>query len=534
MSSQARLDELYDRAAGLRAEERASFVAAVAAEDAELGRRLTQRLTMGSGRGAGRSAEVRELFADREPAAAMAGRRVGAYRVVRSLGRGGMGEVFLAARADGEFEGQVAVKVVRPGGGEDLLQRFRAERQTLANLKHRNIARLLDAGTTDEGAPYLVMEYVAGAPIDAYCDERGLGVEERLRLFLDVCTAVQHAHRNLVVHRDLKPDNILVSAQGEVKLLDFGIAKLLPGAASEELATETRTGHAMMSLFYASPEQVAGGPITTATDVYALGVLLYRLLAGRHPYLEGTDSLIDALRAVSEEVPRPPSQEVREPLAGETAERLRRRLAGDLDTIALEALRKEPERRYPSVERLAEDIQRHLDGLPVRARRDTLSYRASKFLRRHKLGVIAATLVLLSLVAGISATLWQARIAQRRAEDVRALAGALIFDVDDLIRDLPGSTPARQQIVSRALAYLDRMAAESGDDPQLRRELALAYQRVGNIQGNPNVSNLGDTQGALESYRKALALAEDVHRRLPGDADAARSLAVVHEKLADV
>ncbi len=466
-------------------------------------------------------------------AADLAGRRLGAYRILRSLGRGGMGEVFLGERADGAFEGRVAIKLVRPEGSEDTLLRFQAERQTLANLEHPNIARLLDAGSTADGRPYLVMEHVDGVRIDRYCDDLQLGVEERLRIFLDVCEAVQHAHRNLIVHRDLKPDNILVSAQGDAKLLDFGIAKLLPGAASAEVAVETLTGKAAMSLHYASPEQLVGEPITTATDVHALGLLLFQLLTGRHPYAQPEESAVATVHAVLHREAEPPSQVVTEPFAGLPLERLRRRLDGDLDVITLMAMRKEPERRYPSVERLAEDVRRHLDGRPVKARPDTLGYRTAKFLRRHKLGVGATAMILLSLLGGMSATLWQARIAEQRAADVRALAGSLIFEVDDLIRDLPGSTPARQQIVTRALTYLDRLAAESADDPELRRELALAYQRVGNIQGNPNTSNLGDTQGALSSYRKALDLAEEVVRSDPADSNAVRSLAVIHEKLAD-
>jgi non-specific serine/threonine protein kinase/serine/threonine-protein kinase len=535
MPPERELDDLVRTAVGLDEEERASLLAAVAAEDSELGRQLFQEVTValgpsgsgsaGSG-GAGRPARG-------VPAVDLAGQRLGAYRVLRSLGRGGMGEVFLAERADGEFEGRVALKVVRPGGGEDVLHRFRAERQTLANLEHPNIARLLDAGSTDEGRPYLVMEHVDGVRIDRYCDERGLGIDERLAIFLDVCEAVQHAHRNLVVHRDLKPDNILVSAEGEVKLLDFGIAKLLPGAASEEMAVETVTGQAAMSLHYASPEQLVGEPVTTATDVHALGILLYQLLTGRHPFVEPAEPAASAWRAVLDRKAEPPSQRATAPFAGLSAERLRRRLAGDLDNITLKALRKEAERRYPSVEQLAEDVRRHLDGRPVRARPDTLDYRTAKFLRRHRLGVLAAALIVASLVAGMTATLWQARIAEQRAADVRALAGSLIFEVDDLIRDLPGSTPARQQIVTRALTYLDRLAGESSDDPELSRELALAYLRVGNIQGNPNTSSLGDTRGALASYHRALDLAGEAVRAAPGDENAARSLAVIHEKLAD-
>ncbi len=468
---------------------------------------------------------------EKDLTAGMADRRLGAYRVLRSLGRGGMGEVFLAERADGAFEGRVALKLVSPDGSEETLQRFRAERQTLANLEHPHIARLLDAGTTEDDRPYLVMEHVDGVRIDQHCNDRQLSLEERLELFLDVCDAVQHAHRNLIVHRDLKPDNILVGAEGEAKLLDFGIAKLLPGATGEQVAVETLTGKAAMSLMWASPEQMLGEPITTATDVHALGLLLYVLLTGRHPYAE--DSAVATGYAVLHNEALAPSRVATEQIGDLPPDRLGRRLEGDLDTITLAAMRKEPERRYPSVEALAEDIRRHLDGRPVRARPDTLHYRTTKFLRRHRLAVGGAALILLSILGGVGATLWQARIAEQRASDIRTLAGSLIFEVDDLIRDLPGSTPARQQIVTRALTYLDRLAVDSDDDPELLRELALAYQKVGNIQGNPNTSNLGDTRGALATYRKALGLAERAVRRDPEGAGATRSVAVIHEKLGD-
>jgi serine/threonine protein kinase len=503
------------------------------------------------------AAEGRELLGAAD--SRMVGRRVGPYEVVRPLGHGGMGAVFLARRADQEYEHLVALKVVRaPLFTEESLRRFRTERQTLANLSHPHIARLLDGGTTPEGVPWLAMEYVQGEPIDAYCRLRRLPIEACLELFRTICSAVEHAHRNLVVHRDLKPSNILVTTGGEVKLLDFGIAKLLPGP-EEEGATLTRAGERAMTPDYASPEQVRGGPITTATDVYSLGVLLYRLLTGHHPYRIESERPSEVERVICEEVPARPSTAVgRLPesamsaangpgVSRSAAQRLRRRLRGDLDNIVLQTLRKEPSRRYGSVAELSEDLRRYLEGLPVSARQDSLAYRTRKFLRRHRLGAAAAALVALALLGGLAATVWQARIASehariaeaerqraaRRFAEVRELAKSFLFEFHDAIEDLPGSTPARKLVVQRALQYLDRLSSEAEGDPSLALELAEAYRRVGNVQGNPNNANLGDSSSALESYRRALAIAEPLrlHREHPG---APRAVALIHEKMGDV
>ncbi len=438
------------------------------------------------------------------------GRLVGPYRVVREIGRGGMGAVYLAERADGQYEVRVALKVIKRGmDTEQVLARFRAERQILASLDHPNIARLLDGGSTDQGVPFFAMEYIEGEPIDAWAQRRALTVDDRLRLFLQVCGAVSYAHQHLVVHRDIKPLNILVTADGAPKLLDFGIAKVLHEDAEE--ATSTVTGMRLLTPEYASPEQVEGQHATTASDVYSLGVVLYELLTGRSPYRVRSRSPLDVVEAVRTTDPERPSA------AGGT-EKLRRRLRGDLDTILLTALRKEPARRYQSVEQFAGDVRRHLEGLPVRARPDTFGYRAGKFVRRNRVPVAAGVLLALALLGGTAATAYQARqarAAQARAEqrfsDVRKLANALLFDYHDAIRDLRGARPVRERMVRDALGYLDGLSSESREDPTLQRELAGAYQRIGDLQGG-EPSSLGDTEGAARSYSKALGILESVLR----------------------
>jgi len=347
----------------------------------------------------------------------MAGRQVGVYKLVRRLGQGGMAAVYLAVRADGEFRQQVAIKLIRPGlDSDEVLSRFRNERQTLAELDHPNIVKLLDGGRTPEASPYLVMDYVEGSPIDEYCDNRKLSIDERLHVFLKVCGGVQYAHQKRVIHRDLKPSNILVTAEGVPKLLDFGIAKVLSPELSGQ-ALVTQTGARCMTPAYASPEQVRGRSVTPATDIYSLGVVLYELLTGHRPYRLKEHTPAEMERAICEQEPEPPSTAVsrvesetfsegaavtRTPeLVGETREgqpkKMRRRLRGDLDNIVLKALRKEPERRYASAEEFERDIERHLNRLPVTARPLSLGYRASKFVQRHKVEVGAGMFGILAL-----------------------------------------------------------------------------------------------------------------------------------------
>ncbi len=481
---------------------------------------------------------------------------IGPYRIVRKIGEGGMGAVYLAERDDAQYKKRVAIKLVKRGMASSfIIRRFRNERQILASLDHPNIARLLDGGTTEDGLPYFVMEYIEGKPITDYADEYDLSTVERLKLFGKVCAAVHYAHQKLVVHRDIKPSNILVTAEGEAKLVDFGIAKLLDPQQSEGLIDTGATALGMMTPEYASPEQVRGEQITIATDVYSLGVVLYQLLTGRRPYQIKSRSPQEIVQAICEQEPLRPSTAVTRAPAGVSTDghsqvtlatrtegkqrhinpdKLRRRLRGDLDNIVLMAMRKEPERRYASVEQFASDIQRHLDGLPVIARADTFAYRTSKFLSRHKAGVAAALLIVALLVGGLFAINRERLRAERRFNDVRRLANSYMYEIHDRIESLPGSTPVRELLVTRALEYLDSLAAEAGNDASLQRELAQAYQKVGDVQGYPFEANLGDTAGALTSYRKALAICEALVKDHPKDAGMQRDLLVSYERIGDV
>jgi len=446
------------------------------------------------------------------------GRRIGAYKTIELIGSGGMGEVYRAFRADDQYRKEVALKVVRSGQDSGfILSRFKNERQILASLEHPNIARLLDGGTTEDGTPYIVMDLIKGEPIVEYCDAHQLSIADRLTLFLQVCSAVQYAHQRLIIHRDIKPGNILVTEEGVPKLLDFGIAKILDVETDPGAGERTMTVFRLLTPQYASPEQVKGEPITTASDVYSLGVVLYELLSGRGPYPK-TGSASQLAQSVCELEPLRPSTAVGQWTPQTSAanskrdaqfsnrDKLKRQLKGDLDNIVLMALRKEPQRRYSSVEQFAEDIRRHLASLPVAAGKDTAGYRISKFIMRHKAGVTAASAIAVILIIGFAVNLQQTRIAKRRFNDVRSLANSLIFDVHDSIKDLPGSTPAKKIIVERALRYLNVLAQESAGDLGLQRELASAYERLGSVQGDFLESNLGDAQGTLASYKKALEI----------------------------
>jgi serine/threonine protein kinase len=471
-------------------------------------------------------------FFDRAPAPSLRpdpliGRRFGAWRLLRVIGRGGMGIVYLAERADDQFRRRVALKAVKPEFlDEHAMRRFENERRTLAVLDHPNIIRLLDSGISDDGIPFLVTDYVEGQSIDQFCEAAGHGVKERMRLFRAVLSAVHYAHQNLVVHRDLKPSNIMVTTDGTPKLLDFGIAKLLrPEYLGGPMAL-TRTAMQPLTPEFASPEQVRGQPITTASDIYSLGVILYRLLAGHHPFERKMESMLELEHAICETEPEPPSA-----LAGNGTNREATAtglLRGDPDIIVLKALRKEPRLRYASAEHFSEDIRRYLDGYPIAARRPSPWYRASKFAGRHAVACAFSVIVTIAIAGSAAAAIREKILAERRFNEQRSFANFVIRDFDSKLRE--GVTPARRALNKKALSYLDGLAKEAGRDPALRLDLVEGYMREGDVLGNFNGSNLGDMQAAEDSYAKAIAIAGEP----PHSAASEVALAKAQIAMADV
>jgi tetratricopeptide (TPR) repeat protein len=432
-----------------------------------------------------------------------AGSPVGPFRLIEPIGSGGMGAVFRAERTDGAFTQEVAVKVVRPAFADaELMQRFKTERQILASLRHPNIVTLLDGGATPDGRAFLVMELVNGVEIVRHCREHALSLEERLRLFGVLCTAVQYAHQHGVVHRDLKPANILIGSDGAVKVLDFGVAKLLQGPSGGDAATLGLLP-GPLTPNYASPEQLRGEPVTTASDVYALGILLYELVADVRPYETAGLTLDRVLEVVIHTEPARPS-----------ARSSRRQLRGDIDAIVMKAISKDPTHRYASAGELGGDVARFLGGDPVLARGPSTAYLLRRIARRNKAVVATGAVALLVMLATSSIALWQRQIARReqaRAEqrfnEVRQLTNAFIFKIHDAVAPLAGSTPVRRTIVDEALAYLERLQADAGaGDVTLRLELAAAYRQIAGILGDPQRANLGDRDGAIRQYERARAI----------------------------
>lgn len=460
-----------------------------------------------------------------DPDAAI-GQRIGPYRVIRAIGQGGMGTVFLAGRDDDAYQKRVAIKVINRGMDSDsILRRFRNERQILARLDHPNIARLHDGGSTADARPYFVMEYLEGRPITEYCNAKRLAIHERLKLFVTVCAAVHYAHQNLVIHRDLKPNNVIVTCDGVPKLLDFGIAKLLGTDARAEGA-ETETHFRILTPEYASPEQIRGEVMTTASDVYGLGVLLYEILTRRRPYCFTTRQPDEIARLIGERDPPKPSTTM--------DGRLGRQVRGDLDNIVLMAMQRDPRRRYGSVEQLAQDIARFLERQPIIAHAPTLAYRSARFVQRHRLAVAAGAVIVVTLAGGVVSTTRQARRAERRLADVMMLARSVMFELHDAIEVLPGSTGARAVLVERVLQHLDDVARDTGMHPRVQRELATAYEKLGDVQSRLHRSNLGNTPSALESYQKALAIRQSLFAADDTDLQTRLDLALSYGRTGDM
>ena len=528
-----RLEAIFHEVAELPLEQRTARLAVLCAGDAQL---LEEEVSLLHARD-----EVERFTAayatghptehPGEPRDTNVGRRIGPYRLEKLLGRGGMGTVYLAARVDGQFDQQVAVKLIGLPLVSDLFRaRFRLERQILAGLNHPYIARLLDGGVSEDGELYLAMEYANGVPIQRYSEQHSLSVRQRIQLFRSVCTAVRYAHQNLVVHRDLKPDHLVVLEDGTPKLLDFGTAKLISRVDGPAEGEFTRQGFHSFTPQYASPEQVLGQPISTASDIYSLGVLLFLLTTGVLPYELKEFTIAEMVRVICEEQPPRPSEKA-----------ARGVLDADIDAIILRALRKEPEQRYPSVERLIADLDAYLAGRPVAALQGTFRYRAAKFVRRNKLAFAAVALLSVTVLAGIGGVLWQSRIAsaqrhkaEARAEDLRKLSNSLLSEIDEAIQKLPGSTAAQKLLVSTVLAHLDRAAKDASGDPQLQLDLANAFIRLANVQGNPYDQNIGDAPGALTSLDKALSIARTVVREQPANAAAAHALGWAQQSRSEV
>lgn len=482
------------------------------------------------------------------------------FRIIREIGRGGMGIVFEAVRE--KFNQRVALKVIKTGMDYDIiLSRFSDERKILASLSHPNIARFIDGGKTENGLPFYAMEFIEGTEIDEYCERENLSLEERLRIFLQVCDAVQYAHQNFIAHRDIKPNNILIDKDNTVKLLDFGIAKVLSNENTFD-APGTVTEFRMMTPAYASPEQLSGENVGVQSDVYSLGVILYELLTGRNPFDFSGLRADEAIKLICDTDPPKPSSVISfERTTKETeidslttivsdefeAKTSRNKdkpfdskiLKGDLDNIILKALQKSPARRYQTISNFSEDIRRYLSGLPVSARPATLSYRTSKFIKRNRAAVVATSLIFMALFVGLVATLYQTATArkeraraEKRFEEVRKLANNVVFKYHDAVENLPGSTAVREMLVRDAVEYLDNLAKDSEDNPELQNELARAYAKIGDVQGSVYSANLGKSRDALKNYDKSISIYQRLQNKFPNNAEYQRNYILVLEQKA--
>lgn len=479
------------------------------------------------------------------------GEIIGNWRVIRELGRGGMGLILLVERSDGVVEQTAALKIVQDNvDSKALLARFQSERQILANLNHPDIARLIDAGSTSDGRPFFVMEYMNGIAIDQYCTAMALTLSQRIHLFARVCRAVHYAHQHLIIHRDLKPANILIGRDGSLKLLDFGIAKLLHDETPDP---DNGASSWLLTPMYASPEQLEGRPLSIGSDVYSLGVVLYGLLTGRSPYHVTTGSVPELLAHLTEHAPTPPSEVVTQERVGTSASgaalpsdevltlgrKLARQLRGDLDNILLKAIRRQPQERYASADDFEQDLQRYLGHLPIHATPPSRRYRMSKLVQRYPWGVAATSLAVVSLIAGTSVALWQAHeatqarmIAENRFDQTRQLARSMLFEINDSLEK--GPTAAREKLVATSLQYLKQLSADRNLQADLKRDVASAYERIGDIVGNQTVDNLGRTKDAERYYQEALKLRLSGASGANANLDDLIGMREIHQRLGDI
>ncbi len=516
-----RIERIFLDAADLPHREQEAFLDQACGDDLELRREVESLLSSDQKSGEKITRAVEDEAQSLFGLSPIIGTRLGSYRVVREIGRGGMGAVYLAVRDDDQYRKSVAIKLVKRGmDTSEVLRRFQHERRILAGLDHAYIARLIDGGTAPDGRPFFVMDYVEGQTIDTFCRDHALSIADRCRLFLKVCEAVSHAHRNLVIHRDLKPGNIFVTPDGTPKLLDFGVAKLLVPDGGPDL-TVTGMQARLLTPQYASPEQVMGRPVNTTTDVYSLGGVFYELLTGVCAQQLDSTSPEEIERVIcTEEIPPPSATKPGVP--------------ADLDNIVMMAMRKDPERRYQSVDQFADDIRRYLSGRPILARKDSLSYRAGKFIRRNRLMFAAVSIVVASLVGGIVIAVSQARRAERRLTQMVELANRSLFDVHSAIERLPGATEARREIVKTTVAFLENLSKDVGNNDDVRLSLATAYWRLGDVQGYPDKPNLGDMKGALISYKKSAEFLEPLRIKRPQDPDVLRQTTDLYQHMGAV
>jgi serine/threonine protein kinase len=456
------------------------------------------------------------------------GLQLGPYRLVRRIDSGGMGVVYLAVRSDDQYFQIVAIKMLRKGlESPTLVHRFRAERQILATLNHPNIGAILDGGETADGRPFIVMEYVEGQPITLACETHGSSIRQRIEPFRSVCAAVHYAHQKLIIHRDIKPSNVLVTPQEIVKLIDFGVSKPLAPEAIPGGVPKTETSQRLLTPDYASPEQLLGRELTTSTDIYSLGVLLFEILTGSRPYTLSSLSPAAAERVVCDPEPRKPSSVKGLPKS------LRKELAGDLDRIVSMAMDVDPFRRYRSARHLEEDLVRYLEGRPVAARKATTAYRFRKFVRRHKTAWVMACLTIVIVSTSVLLYIWQSRRSDRRLQRVQALADSTISELTERLQQVPGSTEAQAALFQSTLKYLEQLRQSSANDPHLLLKLSKAYERVGDLEGSPSSANLGRVQTTLNSYEKALQAATEANARLH-DEESVRAVVDMHERLGSV